>query len=42
MLIDDIRAASAAGDNRHAAELISALQQFLSTHKIVHLGARPG
>ena len=41
MLIDDIRAAAAAGDSRHAAELVSALRHFLSTHKIGHLGASP-
>ena len=33
MLIDDIRAAAAAGNIRHAAELVSALRHFLSTHK---------
>ena len=33
MLIDDIRAASAAGEGRHAAELVSALRHFLSTHR---------
>jgi len=33
MLIDDIRAAATAGDNRHAADLVSALRHFLSTHK---------
>jgi len=35
MLIDDIRAASAAGEGRHAAELVSALRHFLSTHRQV-------
>jgi hypothetical protein len=39
ILIDDIRAASAAGDGRHAAELISALRHFLSTHPIRAAGA---
>ena len=31
-LIDDIRAASGAGDHRHAAALLSALRHFLSLH----------
>jgi hypothetical protein len=31
MIIDDIRAASAAGDCRHAAELVAALRHFLNT-----------
>lgn len=34
MLIDDIRAAVAAKDSRHAAELLSALRHFLNTHKL--------
>ncbi|OJU10306.1 MAG: hypothetical protein BGN85_07055 [Alphaproteobacteria bacterium 64-11] len=32
MLVDDIRASLAAGDNRHAALLVSALRHFLSQH----------
>jgi len=32
MLVDDIRASLAAGDNRHAALLVAALRHFLSLH----------
>jgi hypothetical protein len=31
MLVDDIRAALAAGNGRHAAELVSALRHFMSS-----------
>ncbi|HVZ27579.1 MAG TPA: hypothetical protein VG798_02895 [Rhizomicrobium sp.] len=30
ILVDDIRAALAAGDSKHAAELVSALRHFMS------------
>lgn len=40
MLIDDIRAAAAAKDSRHAAELISALRHFLNTHTNTHKPAQ--
>lgn len=32
MLVDDIRASLAAGDNRHASLLVGALRHFLSQH----------
>jgi hypothetical protein len=32
MLVDDVRAAQARGDHRHAAELLAALRHFLQEH----------
>jgi len=42
MLVDDIHASLAVGDNRHAALLMAAMQHFLSLHQEAALsGAEP-
>ncbi len=41
MIVDDIRAALARGDRKHAKELFAALRHFVGTHPELRLAAEP-